>query len=121
MENNVGRDHLERNIGMDRIWKHMDFLGLIANPASKRQVRALLSTSTEEQLNVISELALNVLQYRIKLSKYYKTLLAKDADFIRTLANRSVGSQKRRNLVLNNIKTTSVLLKVCLKRITDGR
>ena len=113
-------DHFERSITMDHIWKHMDFLELIANPASNRQVKALISTSTEEQLNIISELALNLLQYRIKLSKYYKNLLVKDADFIRMLANRGVGSQKRRNLVLNNIKATSVLLKVCLKHIRDG-
>ena len=105
---------------MEHIWRHMDFLELIANPASKQQAKALISTSTDEQLNVVSELALNLLQERIKLSKYYKTLLRKDAPFIRQLANRGVGSEKRRSEALNHIETTSILLRLCLKQIKDG-
>ena len=106
---------------MEQIWKHMDFLELIANPASRQQVKALISTSTEEQLNTISELALNLLQGRVKLSKYYKYNLAKDADFIRELANRRVGSHKRRSLALSHFKTITLLLRACLKPIRDGR
>ena len=105
---------------MDHIWRNMDFLGLVANPASKQQVKALISTSTDEQLNIISELALNLLQERVKLSKYYKSKLIQEASFIRELANKQIGSKKRRSITLDHINTTSLILRACLKHIRDG-
>ena len=112
--------HFGMSLGMERIWKHMDFLGLLATPVSIHQARALISTSTDEQLNIISELALNLLQRRFKFSEYYRKELKKDADFIRHLADRRIPTEKKRSLTLNRLKTTSLLLKVCLKRIRDG-
>ena len=105
---------------MERIWKHMDFLGLLATSPSIQQARALVSTSTNEQVNVISELALNLLQGRIRFSDYYRRELKKDATFIRQLADRRIQTEKRRSLVLDHLQTTSLLLKVCLKRVRDG-
>lgn len=105
---------------MDHILKHLNFLELLAKPVSEDQAKALISTSTDKQLNIISEMSLNVLQGNIVLSKHYKKLLLKDADFIRELGDRGIGSKKRRSLAISHIKTISVLLAACLKHITDG-
>ena len=98
----------------------MSFLELVANPVSKQQAEALISTSTKEQINIISELALNLLQERIKMTDYYKYKLMEDAPFIRELASRNVRSEKRRSEALNHLNTTSLLLRACLKHIRDG-
>ena len=100
--------------------KHIHFLELLAKPVSKEQAKALISTSTQEQLNILSELALNVLQETIPLSKYYKSLLISDANVIRKLGDRRVQTKKRRGLAELHIKTISTLLTACLKSIGDG-
>ena len=105
---------------MEHIMKHIHFLELLARPFSEEQAKALISTSTEEQLNILSELALNVLQETIPLSRYYKNLLISDANVIRKLGDRRVQAKKRRSLAEHHLKTISTLLTVCLKNIRDG-
>lgn len=105
---------------MEYILRNIHFLELLAYPTSNEQASALLATSTAEQLNIISEFALNLLQDRINLSRYYRSKLRKDAEVIRLLADKEVGSKKRRNTAENNLNIISLLLKVGLKHIRNG-
>jgi len=102
---------------MDNIIKHIHFLELLANPASEEQAKALVSAASNKQINVISELALNLLQERLEISRHYINLLKKDAETIRDLADRGYSQKKRKNIAKSNIKTVSELIRICLKLI----
>jgi len=97
---------------MERITRHIPYIELLAKPTSKRQAIALIKTASEEQINIISELALNLLHGRVDLTRHYKTLLKKDAPIIRRLADKTNTLTTRRSLALKNLKTVSKLLEI---------
>lgn len=102
---------------MERVSKHIHYLELLAKPASQEQASALVATASEDQLNCVSELALNLLSGRIDLTRHYKSLLAKEADVIRRLGDRELGPRKRKSVAQDNVETVVKILAICLKRI----
>ena len=102
---------------MERIKRNIPFIELIAKPVSRQQAIALLKTSSEDQINAISELALNILQGRLDLTKHYKSLLVKEAGIIRKLSNKENGPKTRKAAAIRNLTTVSTLLAVCLNQL----
>lgn len=102
---------------MQRVTRNLAFLELIGRPVSRQQSIELLKTATDEQINAISELSLNVLQKRIDLSRYYKSRLLKHADVIRSLADKEKSVNKRKVIAVRNLNVVSILLTLCLGQL----
>ena len=83
---------------MNRIVKHVYFLRYLS-VTSSYQRRHLLQTATSEQLNVLYEIALNVLEGNISLNSQDFARLYKHRNVLRKLALKQVDRYTKRQLL----------------------
>jgi cystathionine beta-lyase family protein involved in aluminum resistance len=74
-------------------------------------IRAILKECDDSFIQFIGEVALNVINGNVSISKHYKSKLKKHAHFIRSLASKSVKSDTRRRIILKQIETVVTLVK----------
>jgi hypothetical protein len=90
---------------------------LVKKAEQKSDIRAILKKCDDSFIHFIGEVALNVLQGSVPISSYYKRKLKKSADFIRSLASKSVKSDTRRRIILKQIATVLILVKAIKKHL----
>lgn len=95
--------------------ENLYFMNMIAKTPSKRQVQQLLDTITKGQLLSLTEVALNLLEGNIPLSKQHKKRLAKYKHFIRQLGAKDVSLKRKRLALCHRATAVSALLKACDK------
>jgi hypothetical protein len=81
------------------------------------QQKLLIKSFTSEQLDVISEIALNIYTGTYPLSKKYINQLKPYQPYIRLLGSREVSSKKKRDILLRHLPLVSLLLKPIVQYI----
>ena len=94
---------------MNRIDMHVYFLRYLS-VTNSYQRRHLLQTATTEQLNVLYEIAFNVLQGNISLTDEDYSILYKHRNVLRKLTLKEIDRYTKRQLLGKNVQ---VLLKIC--------
>jgi len=82
--------------------------------------RIILKTAGDEFIIFLGEIALNILEEVIPLSKYFKKKLRSHAQFIRDLgAKKKVKIEHRRRLCVRNSSTIVLMLKAAHSELKD--
>ena len=89
----------------------LPFLQLLGTSKSKAQTIGLLRTMTKQQLYALSEIAYNLLEGVIPVTPAYKKKLARHKKFIRLLASKQIGFQKKKTESEKNRLRVQTLVK----------
>lgn len=93
-----------------RIRKQRAFLYFML-VANSNQQKLIVKSLTDEQLDVISEIALNVYTGTYPLTKKYINQLKPYRSYIRSLGSREVSSKQKRTILLKHLSLVPLLLK----------
>ncbi len=83
---------------MDHLKEHDSFLQMLIQ-THPRQRRALIQSSTVQQLRVLTEIFVNILRGIIPLTSQHKAEVTRHAKVIRRLVKSKLTGVKRRNLL----------------------
>lgn len=100
-----------KHIKQERYYLHMLASG------DARQVKSLLRLASQDQINIISEIASNILSGVIKLSGKDKTDLQPYAKVIRAVGRKENKLSTRRSSIYKHWQAVVVLLKIALKTL----
>ena len=84
--------------GPTRVAKNKHFLDALQQVEEKHR-KKLIKGATTEQINTISEVALNILQGNVPLKSHHKKKLNKHKKSLRALASKGVSVQKRKKII----------------------
>ena len=84
--------------GSSRVVKNRKFLDALQLVEQKHR-KELIKGATSEQINTISEVALNILQGNIPLKEHHKKKLNKHKKSLRGLASKGVSVKKRKKIL----------------------
>jgi superfamily I DNA/RNA helicase len=101
-----------------RVQDQASFLQLLYR-SSKKQNLLILKSVNRPQALTICEIAFNVLNSNIKLSKYFRQLLSKKASFYKQIADRSINYKKKIQLIYKNTELVYLLLKATRGQVID--
>ena len=87
------------------------FLQLLIQTTSSQR-KAILHTITRQQLRALSEIAYNILKFKIPLTASQKTSLKRQRRAIYLLANRTLGFQQKKEGVQGKQKLVYTLVKI---------
>ena len=90
--------------------KQVTFLRFMLD-ANKKQRKLIVSSLTDEQLEVIGEIALNIYTGVFPVTKRYLSLLKPYQSHIRLLGSRDVSVKKRRHILIQQRKLIPLLFK----------
>lgn len=93
-----------------RIRKHRAFLHFLLYANSVQQ-KLIVKSLTSEQIDVISEIALNIYTGTYPLTKKYINQLRSYQSYIRSLGSREISSKVKRGILLKHLQLVSLLLK----------
>ena len=96
---------------MARLQEHATFLRLLANSKSAMQ-RKLITTATKDQIDTLSEIALNLLKGTIPIQPHQFAKLKQNAKKLRRLASRVMSAKRRKMLTRKGdfLKSFSTML-----------
>ena len=83
---------------------------LIQTTAAQR--KALLHTITKQQLRALSQIAYNILKFKIQLTASEKVRLKRHRRVIYLLGNRKVGFQQKKGTIQDKQKLVYTLVKI---------
>jgi len=101
---------------MNNIKENILFLQAVAS-LSKKQVKELLRHANRSQINVIGEVAKNVLGGNLRLTEPYKTPLKKHRKVIRAIASETTTYADRSKLIVSKAGVISNLIRAVLSRL----
>ena len=84
--------------GPTRVAKNKRFLDAVQQVEEKHR-KKLIKNATPEQINTISEVALNILQGNIPLKEHHKKKLNKHKKSLRALASKGVSVKNRKKII----------------------
>ena len=84
--------------GPTRVAKNKHFLDALQQVEEKHR-KKLIKGATTEQINTISEVALNILQGNIPLKEHHKKKLNQHKKSLRALASKGVSAKKRKKII----------------------
>ena len=84
--------------GPTRVVKNRKFLDALQQVEEKHR-KKLIKGATNEQINTISEVALNILQGNIPLKEHHKKKLNKHKKSLRALASKGISVKKRKKII----------------------
>ena len=87
------------------------FLQLLIQTTSAQR-KAILHTITKSQLKAVSEIAYNILKFKIPLTASQKTSLKRQRRVIYLLGNRKVGFQQKKEGIQSKEKLVYKLIKI---------
>ena len=79
--------------------------------------KSILRAADDSFIQFLGEIALNILEETIELSKYFKTKLRDDAWFIRKLGSAKVKASARRKLCLKHLNLLLVMINAIKNKI----
>ena len=98
---------------VELIKEQRHFLKLFVQTTSARR-KALLQTITQRQIRALSQIAHNIIKFRIKLSPTERALLKRERRLLYILGDRSLGYQRKIEALRGKQRFLSTLLKVAL-------
>ena len=103
---------------MKHIKKHLQFLHLLANTHHKQR-QAMIESSTREQLEVLTEIIINILNEVLPIRDKHRQQLRRHKRTIRRLSKKKIPLHTRRQLLLQPNNLTSLLLQPILPILED--
>lgn len=101
---------------MKHLKAYSDFIKfLCSKTTSAKQRKALLSTSSTEQMNIICEIFANALAGALSLTKSEIPKLQQHAQIMRRLAKRDIKDSHRHALLVRHSHVVAEILAVLLK------
>lgn len=91
--------------------KYVPFI-IVVTSGDNKQTRAILSTVTDNQIRVLSEIAANTLHANIPLSAKSLKLLKKHKKLIKSLASTTLALKTKKRLIVKHWKGLLVLLNI---------
>ena len=85
-------------LGPTRVAKNKNFLNALQQVEQQHR-KKLIKGATTEQINTISEVALNILQGNIPLKEHHKKKLNKHKKSLRALASKGASVKKRKKII----------------------
>ena len=101
---------------MNRLKNHRVFLEVLSE-ADELLFKAMIKASSEERIDIISEICKNVLGGFVKLNPTNKDRLLAHADIIRSVASKKFKTRTRRQLMIKHSTIIATLLKAVFKKI----
>ena len=101
---------------MKHLKQHRHYLHIISS-GEGGQIKALLKTANQKQVDIISEIASNILQKVIELSSKDKMELEPYAKFIRTIGRKGNRLSTRKKAIVKNWQCVAILIKIALKTL----
>jgi len=101
---------------MNNIKENILFLQAVAS-LSKKQVKEILRHANKNQINVITEVAKNVLAKNLRLTEPYKVPLKKHRKVIRDIASDTTTYTDRARLIVSKASVVSNLISAVLSRL----
>ena len=101
-----------------RIRRHQAFLNFVCS-ADSDQRESMVRLSTDEQLNAINEITLNLYMGNPTVSETYKSKLRPHKKIIQSLSDRGIDNSKKRRLLVKHNHIVPLLLKPYFKH--NGR
>ena len=102
-----------------RIAQQSPFLKLLYD-CSPTQRKALIESASREQLEALSQIALNILRGNLSVSETHKKKLKEYKDVIRSLGSRSVSLTRKKNALLNFHSLLPLLVKPVLYLLDES-
>jgi hypothetical protein len=96
---------------VELIQQHRHFLHLIKSTTTAQR-KALLSTITKQQLKALSQIAYNILRFKIRLTPSEKAQLKRQRRIIHLLGNRSIGFKQKREAIQHKPRVIYTLVKI---------
>ena len=93
-----------------RVRKHIALLRFLLYIDTAQQ-KHIIKSLTDEQCDVISEIALNIYTGTYPLTKQYIRQLAPYKPFIRMLGSRETSSKRKRQILSKHVQLLSLMLK----------
>ncbi len=84
---------------------------------SADQMKCLLATANEDQLNTISEIIYNIYSYNIRLDAKTQKKVKQVYNLLETISNINISYKRRLNLIRNNLKPISKLISIVSTQI----
>ena len=101
---------------MNRLKAHKHFMQfLVSTSTSQRQRKALLSSASVEQMNIIAEIFANILAHSIDLKKNDIKRLGEHASIIRRVAQKQLQDSSRHKLLVKHAETVVTVLSIVKK------
>ena len=89
------------------------FLLLLVQTTSAQR-RALLQTITRQQLRAISQIAHNIVKFKIQLTTVEKKTLKRERRLLHLLGDRTLGYHHKRKAILDKQRFVYILLKIAV-------
>ena len=96
---------------VELIKQQRHFLYLIKDTIAAQR-KALLSTITRQQLKALSQIAYNILRFKIRLSPLEKAQLKRQRRVIHLLGNRAIGFKQKREIIKHKPRVIYTLVKI---------
>ena len=90
--------------------EHLPLLNFLLYSKSPKQLKNTLSTLTEEQVNAIGEIAVNVLYGIIPITNYQKNLLKKYLAKLENIGDSDISNKKRKLMIIRHPGAVQSLL-----------
>ena len=100
--------------------EHRHFLKLFGQTDSAQR-KALLRTITPGQIKALSEIAHNIIKFRIVLTPSVKVLLRRSRRQLYILGDRTLGYQRKVEALGGKQKFIRTLLKITLAHLNNGK
>lgn len=101
-----------------RLGTHTSFLRYLYD-AEVRQRKVLIQTATNQQMDILSEIALNVYRGSLTLSPHHIRKLRPFQLNIRALSSRAIGYRRKKNILVRHPILISYLLKPVLSLLDE--
>lgn len=89
------------------------FLCLLKSTTAAQR-KALLSTITRQQLKALSQIAYNILRFKIRLTPLEKARLKRQRRVIHLLGNRAIGFEQKREAIRRKPRVIYTFVKIAL-------
>ena len=96
---------------VEQIRQQRHFLRLILQTTSAQR-KALLQTITKQQLRVLSQIAYNILKFKIRLTPLEKSRLKRQRRLVYLLADRKAGYSQKKEAILDKQRLIYTLVKI---------
>lgn len=103
---------------MKHIKKHLPFLHLLANTHHKQR-QSMIDSSTREQLELLTEIIINLLQQVIPIRDEHQQQLRRHRKVIRQLSRKKVPLQTRKELLFQPKHLIPLIFKPILPILED--
>lgn len=99
---------------VELIKQQRHFIQLFVQTTSSTQRKALLHTITRNQLRALSQIAHNIIKFKIRLTPAEKVTLKRHRRLIHLLGDRTLGYQRKKGIIRKKQRLIHTLVKIAV-------